>query len=582
MKILQPATAVMIRRLTISRFRGIESLIWLPAHGINIILGGGDVGKTTLLDAIGLLLSPTNSTVLSESDYWLRQVEHEFSIEAVMSLPAITGISNQNQKSWPWEWDGQTARPPNIDSVDGERSEEEPVYKVRVRGTSDLELSYELVHPDESTSPFSTGLRRGIGLVRLGGDDRNDRDLRLVQGSALDRLLADSALRSRVSQQFASQSLSDTLGESAKASIKELNDKFTVKGLPSSLGLGLTGSQGLSIGALVGLTAIQRGAHLPLASWGSGTRRLAALTIAASTQRERPITLVDEIERGLEPYRQRSLLADLGTNKSQVFMTTHSATAISSAANASLWYLDSAGHIGRLPKDKIERQQTRDPETFLARLTIVAEGAAEVGFVSALLTNHLGRRPRELGIWITDGHGHEATLSLLEALAEGGLRFGAFVDNEAGRYPHRWKAVKERLQHLLHRWPTGCLEENVIPLFSYDCLGDLIKDPGEEKLGDRLRTLADRLNIKDKSFESIKNSAGEHLHKLIIEASTGAIPDNMKDADESTKKTYKSHKDRWFKSQKGGNELAVKVLAPDIWPQLQESIMPFLDAVRSA
>jgi hypothetical protein len=33
------------------------------------------------------------------------------------------------------------------------------------------------------------------------------------------------------------------------------------------------------------------------ANWGTGTRRLAALAIADS-----PITLEDEIERGLEPY----------------------------------------------------------------------------------------------------------------------------------------------------------------------------------------------------------------------------------------------------------------------------------------
>ena len=55
-----------IRRLKIQRFRGIESLTWHPTSGINIILGGGDVGKTTILDAIGLLLNPTNVYVVSD------------------------------------------------------------------------------------------------------------------------------------------------------------------------------------------------------------------------------------------------------------------------------------------------------------------------------------------------------------------------------------------------------------------------------------------------------------------------------------------------------------------------------------
>ena len=63
--------------------------------------------------------------------------------------------------------------------------------------------------------------------------------------------------------------------------------------------------------ALVGLTATKDEVKLPLASWGAGTRRLAALEIAAADQTDNPITLVDEVERGLEPYRQRVLITEL-------------------------------------------------------------------------------------------------------------------------------------------------------------------------------------------------------------------------------------------------------------------------------
>jgi len=54
---------------------------------------------------------------------------------------------------------------------------------VRVRGTLDLELAYEILEPDDSVEPLSVRLRQRIDLARLVGDDRNDRDLRLVQGS---------------------------------------------------------------------------------------------------------------------------------------------------------------------------------------------------------------------------------------------------------------------------------------------------------------------------------------------------------------------------------------------------------------
>lgn len=48
-----------IHKLNVERYRGIKHLMWHQARGVSLIPGGGDVGKTTILDVIGLLLSPT-------------------------------------------------------------------------------------------------------------------------------------------------------------------------------------------------------------------------------------------------------------------------------------------------------------------------------------------------------------------------------------------------------------------------------------------------------------------------------------------------------------------------------------------
>ena len=71
-----------IYRLDIERFRRIRVLSWHPARGVNVILGGGDVGKTTILDAVALLPNPTNSTTLSDTDYYARNVEAVVRLEA--------------------------------------------------------------------------------------------------------------------------------------------------------------------------------------------------------------------------------------------------------------------------------------------------------------------------------------------------------------------------------------------------------------------------------------------------------------------------------------------------------------------
>lgn len=572
--------AAFIRRLKIERFRGVQSLCWLPDKGMNVILGGGDTGKSTILEAIGLLLSPTNTYTVSDSDYWRRDVDDEFCIESVISLFNTDEVSQQFQMNWPWEWDGQDLMQPEVneeaDDISG-RDNKEPVYVIRVRGTSDLDLVYEIVQPNNAIDRLSVGLRRAIGLVRLSGDDRNDRDLRLVQGSGLDRLLKDPGLRGRLGRELAERDIKTHLIVSAQEALKGLDANFGKKALPRKLSLGLTGGPGLSINAMVGLTADKKGVVLPLSSWGAGTRRLSALTIADELQGEHPITVIDEVERGLEPYRQRGLVQALHKSGAQVFLTTHSAPVITAGTEASLWYLDANGSIGLLEKEKIARQQATDPEVFLARLAVVCEGATEVGFTQVLLEKSIQPPLNDHGLWLTDANGHEHALKILEAFVNGGLSFAGMVDDE-GKHPTRWKKVKGHMGDLLCKWDNGCLEQNVIQYFMDDELNSLIEDPHGELTGQRLRTLAERLKIEQKDFKSIKSQAGENFHQLIIEAACGFVP---KGIDSSKEKAFRSHGKSWFKTVQGGRELGRKAFMMARNSDLQDTLAPFVKAVQN-
>ena len=569
-----------IRKLTIQRFRGIHSLTWLPAEGMNVILGGGDVGKTTILEAIALLLSPSNTAVLSEADYWARDNAQEFVIEAVMTLPDTTGIGSQSTFAWPWAWDGQNAIPPSADEEGDLAAPGEPVYRVRVRGTAELELAWEVMQPNEELAHFSSAVRRRVGSVRMSADERNDRDLRLVYGSALDRLLADSALRARIGKEVAGLDLHDSLNDKGKKAIESLDARMAGAALPSNLKLGLTTSQGLSIGALIGLVATENGVALPLSSWGAGTRRMSALEIASSTDKEASITLIDEIERGLEPYRLRKLIKILAGQHGQIFLTTHSPIAISCAEDAHLWYLDSAGSIGALPRDKIGPQQKRDPETFLARVAVIAEGPTEVGFLQYLLERAFKGNPLDYGVRVYDGQGNGATLDLLETLASSGLLFAGLADDE-GTAPERWKKLKDKLKGRLHQWPKGCTEDHVIGAVPEENLLALLRDAEGELDGYRLRTLAERLGLQDKSVETINaalKASGKTWRTLIIAAASGS-----KDgAPAGQEKAWKKHSQQWFKSTVGGQELAQKMVALGAWKKIEPQLLPLINAVLTA
>ncbi len=577
---VEGAGGATILRLKIDRFRAFHKFDWFPKGGLNVVLGGGDAGKTTILEAIALLLNPSNATLVSDNDYWRRQRKDGFFIGAIVSLPLDSSISTQTRPAFPWEWDGKQACKPQ-ESEEGELIGEvrPPVYKVSVTGSEELDLTYAIHNPNGTTDIFSPTLRREIGLVRLGGDDRNDRDLRLVQGSALDRLLSDKALRSRLTAKFSDVDVKEQLQSDGQDAISQLNTAFGERALPHDLGLGLSAAQGQSISALIGLTAAIEESRLPLSSWGSGTRRLASLAVAQACRSGCPITLVDEAERGLEPYRQRKLVTELADGPSQVVMTTHSAPALAAAESATIWYLSQDHVIAELSSTRVVQLQKRDPEAFLSRLTLVGEGPTELGFLQEVLAREVATDLLDLGVRLCDGQGNTFALELLEEFNKAKLGLAAFVDCE-GDNTKRWAKLKAAMGDLLFQWPTGCTEANVIAHIGDDMLKTLLTDPEEIQTQSRLASIVERLKALDpqttfpkQDFATIAAIAGDRLRALIIGAASG----DSKGAPEGQAKTWKKHGKRWFKSVEGGRELAAKAYALGAMTALKPQLQPFID-----
>lgn len=570
-----------IRQLHIKGFRGIEDLKWNPHTGMNVILGGGDCGKSTLLEALGLLFSPSGNRSLTEADFWNKKSEDGFNIEATIYVSDDFEFSAGTKIYWPWEWDGENPVLPAAEA-DEVPEAQSPVFKIAVSATGDYELSWEIIQPDGSREHFPVGLRRKIGLVELTGDDRNDRDLRLVYGSALDRLISDSSLRSKIGHAISQIPLKDSLNEDAKTALGKLDSSLQQEHLPSGLDLGVTSSQGISIGSLIGLLANKGTVSLPLASWGAGTRRMTALQISAARDSETRITTIDELERGLEPYRLRQLVSSLIESNSQSFVTTHSPVAISCSEGAQLWYIDAAGNLGSLDREKTARHQRRDPDTFLSRVAVIVEGETEVGFVSAILETLFGGNPLDAGVKVSLGQGDDQLLDLLESLNKSGIQFSGFADND-GNHQGRWTQLKTDMGNRLFRWADGCTEQNVLGMLPDGYLAALFKDEDGDWDGNRLRTVATRLEIENKSFDAISQAATDQelqLREVIIAAATGATKE---DQDRSERKAFQKHAQNWFKKAdgSGGRELLRHLRKSEKWDDMEAILRPFFNSVLS-
>ena len=60
-----------IRHLQISNFRSVRQAEWFPQLGLNCLIGPGDAGKSTFLDAIDLVLGARRTYAFSDADFHL-------------------------------------------------------------------------------------------------------------------------------------------------------------------------------------------------------------------------------------------------------------------------------------------------------------------------------------------------------------------------------------------------------------------------------------------------------------------------------------------------------------------------------
>ena len=69
-----------IRHIAIRNFRTIETLDWQPTEGVNCIIGPGDSGKSTVLDAIDYCLGARRTVNFTDADFYNSNVENPIEI----------------------------------------------------------------------------------------------------------------------------------------------------------------------------------------------------------------------------------------------------------------------------------------------------------------------------------------------------------------------------------------------------------------------------------------------------------------------------------------------------------------------
>lgn len=381
-----------IRKLEIRNFRSIRHLDWFPAPGINCLIGPGDSGKSTILDAIDLCLGARRSAPLSDTDFPNLNVADPINITATLGdLPDVL----KNIETY-----GDFLR--GFDRVTGTLEDEprlgwETVLSVKVTVEADLEPIWSLVSPEAQVEHIERSLRWSdrvtVAPARLG--NYLNAHLGWARGSVLNRLSEDPVQLGPQLAHAARQARS-SFGQAASAPLKNVLDE--VNRVAQSLGIVIgNGAQALldahSVSIGDGAVALHDESGIPLRSLGTGSARLlvAGLQRAASNDGT-GMVLVDEVETGLEPHRLQRLLMSLGAKEAasplQVFMTTHSPVTVRELSAAQLWSVRTNGpqHTALWVGQHEEAQATAraTPDAMLAHKVILCEGISEVGLVRGL------------------------------------------------------------------------------------------------------------------------------------------------------------------------------------------------------
>lgn len=378
--------------LNIKNFRGIQNLNWvLPESNIICLIGRGDTAKSTILDAIRYTLFPAWNPSFDEFDFF--QTDTDSNIEITLTLGALPEdfLSDAKYGFYLRGWDNN--RKLLIDEP-GDGLQE--VITVRLIVDKNLEPKWTIICDRfEEGKPFKVGDRAKAYATYIGA--YADTHLTWSKNSALSRITDAENITELLSE--ASRAAKQALNSDRETKLTSFDSAASVaEGIARNFGVPVSEEGAYKAQLDTGAINIRMGGlslhdqQIPLRRLGLGSRRMLTFGIQQEGLNEPHITLIDEIEIGLEPHRIARLLKKLNEDdRGQYFITTHSPAVLRELTVEQLSVVQIESHqvtvtYAAIPslKDNIQGKIRKGAEAFLAKKIIVCEGATEVGFCKAL------------------------------------------------------------------------------------------------------------------------------------------------------------------------------------------------------
>lgn len=425
-----------VLELEIENFRGIKSAkITFPQESkILCIIGPGDSTKSTILKALEWLTWPTYNMKITDADFYVGDTKNDIVIRGT-----FVGVIDEFLEEDKY---GLMLRRPGVaydGASDDEPIEDEPqCLSVQLTISDNLEPKWEVVCNRIKPKVFGTRDRQKIGVSVVGQNAL--RDMSWGSNSVLQKYAGSKS----VFRDSYTVAMRDAM---SKVVLAEL-DKFTttVPDIVAKYGVVLHDkiyNRVIPHNNSSSSDVVLADGSVPLAQLGAGSQRLTSIGLNIAASQDSNILLIDEIEVGLEPYRIKNMLKMFRSseNTSQVIMTTHSPVTIINCNVEEILVIRSENGIttgvalysgDEEANDEIQKQLRRNPEAFLSRKILVAEGRTEMGLLISMdkRSIDMGHDFAYNGVEIADGMGSNFS-KCASVFRKCGYKVGVFLDSDS-------------------------------------------------------------------------------------------------------------------------------------------------------
>jgi len=494
-----------IRRLTLSHFRSVaEGEITFPDH--TVIIAGNSVGKSTMCEALDLLLGPdrlARSSPVDEHDFHGRRYLDVDGNPIPIKLEVIlTGLTDDvltrfrmHREYWSTTQNAlldETASPEDLETKDVM-----PALRIRFEGVYDIEEDEFRAETFFACPPPEDGERRAgvprsakrqFGFIYLRALRTGSRALSLERGSLLDIILKLKEDDRSAMWEHTLQSMEDldpaidaipqlrTVLDEVDARVRRFvglsNDDRTFRLYPSSL-------TRESLRRAITLFGLSERSNTPVPYWRLGSGVINSMVFSLLTfiaeLKSNVIFAMEEPEIAIPPHTQRRIVQFLRKNMDQSILTTHSPFVLEQYAPENVVLLE-RGDAGAVAGRVVEVTGLRAKaykgnlrrvlaEAMLGNGVLCVEGVSDAEALysaSAVLEEHSEDgtyTPLDLsGVTIVQCEGDGGLLRYGEFFAGLGLKTYAFYDrqkNDAVRdrivdlFDAAWELDQTGIEHLL-------------------------------------------------------------------------------------------------------------------------------------